>query len=101
MIIDKFQALRDIGTDNEQIRTIESDIKRGKRSINDLQEETYKNNYRIGKIRSEIDAVEIGIKERRKNIKKIAKESKIEWFRSSWMKNPVGNKEEEIRYWCS
>jgi len=101
MIIDKFQALRDIGTDNEQIRTIESDIKRGKRSIKDMQEETYKNDYRIGKIRSEIDAVEIGIKERRKNIKKIAKESKIEWFRSSWMKNPVGNKEEEIRYWCS
>ena len=101
MIIDKFQSIRDIGTDNEQIRAIESDIKRGKRSIKDMQEETYKNDYRIGKIRSEIDAVEIGIKERRKNTEQIAKESEIEWFRSSWMKNPVGNKEEEIRYWCS
>ena len=101
MIIDKFQALRDIGTDNEQIRTIESDIKRGKRSINDLQEETYKNNYRLGKLGSEINRVELEIKERTNHIKKIAKESEIEWFRSSWMKNPVGNKEEEIRYWCS
>tara|TARA_R110000796_G_C14400164_1_gene417515 strand:- start:408 stop:713 length:306 start_codon:yes stop_codon:yes gene_type:complete len=101
MIIDKFQALRDIGTDNEQIRTIESDIKRGKRSIKDMQEETYKNDYRIGKLGSEINRVESEIKERTNHIKKIAKESEIEWFRSSWMKNPVGNKLEEIRYWCS
>ena len=80
---------------------IKNDIKSFKRRISNNNEATFKNEYRLGKIRSEIDAVEIGIKERRNNIKKIAKESKIEWFRSSWMKNPVGNKEEEIRYWCS
>lgn len=98
---DKFQPLRDIGTDNEQIRTIETDIKRSKRAIQDMQEETYKNDYRLGKLRIQIGRIEVQIKERTDHIKQVAEHCKIEWFRSSWMKNPVKNKLEEIRYWCS
>jgi len=100
-MIDRFQSLRDIGTDNEQIRTIEFEIKRGQREAQRLREETFKNDYRLGKIGIEIDRIEIEIKQRANYIKKIAKQSKIEWFRNSWMKNPVKNKLDEIRYWCS
>ena len=100
-MIDRFQALRDIGTDNEQIRAIEDQIKRGKREVQRLREETFKNDYRLGKLGIEIDRIEIKIKQRTNHIKEIAKKSKIEWFRNSWMKNPVKNKLEEIRYWCS
>ena len=100
-MIDRFQALRDIGTDNEKIRAIEDQIKRGKREVQRLREETFKNDYRLGKLGIEIDRIEIEIKQRTNHIKEIAKKSKIEWFRNSWMKNPVKNKLEEIRYWCS
>lgn len=100
-MIDRFQSLRDIGTDNEQVRTIEDQIKRGQREAQRLREETFKNDYRLGKLGIEIDRIEIEIKQRANHIKKIAKQSKIEWFRNSWMKNPVKNKLDEIRYWCS
>mgnify|MGYP003640315989 FL=1 len=80
---------------------IRNDIKSFKRRISNNNEATFKNEYRLGKIRSEIDGVELGIKERRKNTEQIAGSCKIEWFRSDWMQDPVKNKLEEIRYWCS
>ena len=100
-MIDRFQALRDIGTDNEEIRTIEDQIERSQREAQRLREETFKNDYRLGKLGIEIDRIEIEIKQRANDIKKIAKQSKIEWFRNSWMKNSVKNKLDEVRYWCS
>ena len=100
-MIDTFQPLRDIGTDNEEIRELEEHIKRGKRAIQDLQEATYKNNYRLGKLEQEVYKLESEIKDRTDHINKVAENSKIEWFRSKWMKSSVNNKIEEIRYWCS
>lgn len=80
---------------------IRNDIKSIKRKISNNNETIFKNDYRLGKLRSQIDRIEVQIKERTDHIKQVAEQSKIEWFRNSWMKNPVKNKLEEIRYWCS
>jgi len=100
-MIDMFQALRDIDTDNEEIRGFTTRIKRYKQEIQRLQEETFKNDYRLRKFREEITRIEIEIKKREYHITKIAEKSKIEWFRNKWMNNTINNKLEEIRYWCS
>ena len=68
-MIDRFQALRDIGTDNEEIRTIEDQIERSQREAQRLREETFKNDYRLGKLGIEIDRIEIEIKQRANDIK--------------------------------
>jgi len=100
-MIDKFQALRDIDTDNEEIRGFTTRIKRYKQEIQRLQDETFKNDYRLGKFREEIATIESEIKQREYDITKIAEKSNIEWFRNKWMNNTITNKLEEIRYWCS
>lgn len=100
-MIDRFQAIRDINTDNEEIRTIENHIKRGKRAIQSLQEETYKNDYRLGKCESEINKLEIEIANRKNDIREIAKKIDINKLRPNWMTTKVLNKLDEVRYWCS
>ena len=80
---------------------IRNDIKSIKRKISNNNETIFKNDYRLGKLRIQIGRIEVQIKERTDHIKQVAEHCKIEWFRSSWMKNPVKNKLEEIRYWCS
>ena len=99
----------------ETTRRIESNIQRVREALQDSikkepdikrelsknKEATYKNNYRLGKLEQEIDRIESEIKDGTDHINKVADNCKIEWFRSKWMKSPVNNKIEEIRYWCS
>lgn len=89
------------GDIKSEVKRKEQEIKTREREISGFDETTYKIDYRIGKVEDEIDRVELEIRQRKNNTKKIAEQSKIEWFRNSWMKNPVKNKLEEIRYWCS
>lgn len=90
-----------LGDIKSEVKRKEQEIRTREREISGFDETTYKIDYRIGKVEAEIDRVELEIIQRKNNTKKIAENCKIEWFRTSWMKNPVNNKLEEIRYWCS
>jgi hypothetical protein len=84
-----------VEADSEQkIKTIERDIKR-------IENEGEKRDYRIGKLESEVKSVESKINQNRNTFDKIAKQSKIEWFRNSWMNYAPQNIVEEIKYWIS
>jgi HAMP domain-containing protein len=84
-----------VEADSEQkIKTIERDIKR-------IENEGEKRDYRIGKLESEVKSVESKINQNRNTFDKIAKQSKIEWFRNSWMNYEPQNIVEEIKYWIS
>lgn len=76
-------------------------IKTTEREIKKIQAIGEKTDYRIGKFESEIDSIKETIKERRNAFNEIAKQSKIEWFRSSWMNYKSQNVIEEIKYWLS
>jgi hypothetical protein len=91
-------GIRECGEREKELR---NDIESFKGKISNNDESTYKIDYRIGKVEAEIDRVELEIIQRKNNTKKIAGSCKIEWFRSDWMQDPVKNKLEEIRYWCS
>ena len=90
-----------LGRIKSEVKRKEQEIRTREREISGFDDSTYKIDHRIGKVETEIDRVELEIIQRKNNTKKIAENCKIEWFRSSWMKNPVKNKLEEIRYWCS
>ena len=85
----------------EEVQEFQEVIYKLKKSIPKYTEETFKNDYRLGKLESEIATTESEIKQRKNDITKIAEKSKIEWFRNKWMNNTINNKLEEIRYWCS
>ena len=91
-------AIRDCNKEGERI---ERDIKTYKREISNIDEAEFKIDYRIEKLEAEIDRICREVEERRGNTEKIAKNCKIEWFKSSWMKSNFNNKIDEIRYWCS
>jgi hypothetical protein len=79
---------------DQKIKTIEREIKR-------IENEGEKRDYRIGKLESEVKSVESKINQNRNTFDKIAKQSKIEWFRNSWMNYAPQNVVEEIKYWLS
>jgi hypothetical protein len=79
---------------DQKIKTIEREIKR-------IENEGEKRDYRIGKLESEVKSVESKINQNRNAFDKIAKQSKIEWFRNSWMNYAPQNVVEEIKYWLS
>jgi hypothetical protein len=76
-------------------------IKTTEREIKKIEADREKRDYRSGKFESEIDSIKGTIKERRNAFNEIAKQSKIEWFRSSWMNYKSQNVIEEIKYWLS
>jgi hypothetical protein len=76
-------------------------IKHFEREIKRIENEGEKRDYRIGKLESEIKSVESKINQNRNSFDKIAKQSKIEWFRNSWMNYSPQNIVEEIKYWIS
>jgi DNA repair exonuclease SbcCD ATPase subunit len=76
-------------------------IKHFEREIKRIENEGEKRDYRIGKLESEIKSVESKINQNRNSFDKIAKQSKIEWFRNSWMNYSPQNIVEEIKYWLS
>jgi len=79
---------------NQKIKHVEREIKR-------IENEGEKRDYRIGKLESEVKSVESKINQNRNTFDKIAKQSKIEWFRNSWMNYTPQNVVEEIKYWLS
>jgi hypothetical protein len=79
---------------DQKIKTIEREIKR-------IENEGEKRDYRIGKLESEVKFVESKVNQNRNAFDKIAKQSKIEWFRNSWMNYAPQNVVEEIKYWLS
>jgi len=79
---------------DQKIKHVERDIKR-------IKNEREKRDYRIGKLESEVKSVESKINQNRNTFDKIAKQSKIEWFRNSWMNYAPQNVVEEIKYWLS
>jgi hypothetical protein len=76
-------------------------IKHFEREIKRIENEGEKRDYRIGKLESEVKSVESKINQNRNSFDKIAKQSKIEWFRNSWMNYAPQNVVEEIKYWLS
>jgi hypothetical protein len=79
---------------DQKIKHVEREIKR-------IENEGEKRDYRIGKLESEVKSVESKINQNRNTFDKIAKQSKIEWFRNSWMNYSPQNIVEEIKYWIS
>jgi hypothetical protein len=79
-------------TDLREEIAINRDIKRVKNDIEKLD-------YRIGKLEFGIDETKRSIIDRRKSFNEIAKQSKIEWFRNTWMTYKPQNLIEEIKYW--
>jgi hypothetical protein len=79
---------------NQKIKHIEREFKR-------IKNEGEKRDYRIGKLESEVKSVESKINQSRQSFNEIAEQSKIEWFRNSWMSYSPQNVVEEIKYWLS
>lgn len=79
---------------DQKIKHIEREFKR-------IKNEGEKRDYRIGKLESEVKSIESGINQSRQSFNKIAEQSKIEWFRNSWMTYSPQNVVEEIKYWLS
>jgi len=79
---------------DEKIKPIEREIKK-------IENEAEKTNYRIGKLEQKISQLDVSIRDRRKSFEQIAKQSKIEWFRNSWMNYTPQNIVQEIKYWLS
>jgi archaellum component FlaC len=79
-------------TDLREEVAINRDIKRVKNDIEKLD-------YRIGKLEFGIDETKRSIIDRRDSFNEIAKQSKIEWFRNTWMTYKPQNLIEEIKYW--
>jgi len=79
---------------DQKIKNVEREIKR-------IENEGEKQDYRIGKLESEVKSIESKINENRNSFDKIAKQSKIEWFRNSWMNYAPQNVVEEIKYWLT
>ena len=84
-----------IGDIKQEIKRNKSTIRRNKSTIKNIDESS------VEKLEAEIDRICREVEERRGNTEKIAKNCKIEWFKSSWMKSNYNNKIDEIRYWCS
>lgn len=76
-------------------------IKTAEREIKKIEANGEKTDYRIGKLESEINRIEIDIKQRKTSFREIASKSKIEWFRNSWMTNKSFDLINEIKYWLS
>jgi hypothetical protein len=79
---------------DQKIKHIEREFKR-------IKNEGEKRDYRIGKLESEVKSVESKINKSRQSFNQIAEQSKIEWFRNSWMSYSPQNVVEEIKYWLS
>ena len=79
---------------DQKIKYIEREFKR-------IKNEGEKRDYRIGKLESEVKSVESKINKSRHSFNEIAEQSKIEWFRNSWMSYSPQNVVEEIKYWLS
>lgn len=79
---------------DQKIKYIEREFKR-------IKNEGEKRDYRIGKLESEVKCIESKINQSRESFNEIAKQSKIEWFRNSWMSYSPQNVVEEIKYWLS
>lgn len=79
----------------EREKELRNDIESFKSKISNIDETP------VEKLEAEIDRICREVEERRGNTEKIAKNCKIEWFKSSWMKSNYNNKIDEIRYWCS
>lgn len=79
---------------DQKIKHIEREFKR-------IKNEGEKRDYRIGKLESEIKSVESKINQSRQSFNQIAEQSKIEWFRNTWMSYSPQNVVEEIKYWLS
>lgn len=79
---------------DQKIKHIEREFKR-------IKNEGEKRDYRIGKLESEIKSVESKINQSRQSFNEIAEQSKIEWFRNTWMSYSPQNVVEEIKYWLS
>lgn len=88
----KFFTISGRRTDLREEVAINRDIKRVKNDIEKLD-------YRIGKLEFAIKETKRSIIDRRNSFNKIAKQSKIEWFRNSWMTYKPQNLIEEIKYW--
>ena len=86
---------QEIKRNKSTIRRNKSTIRRNKSTIKNIVESS------VEKLEAEIDRICREVEERRGNTEKIAKNCKIEWFKSSWMKSNYNNKIDEIRYWCS
>lgn len=76
-------------------------IKTAEREIKKIEANGEKTDYRIGKLESEINRIEINIKQRKTSFREIASKSKIEWFRNSWMTSKSFDLINEIKYWLS
>ena len=81
------------------IKTTESELQQTKNEINKYENAIQKTDYRTGKLESEISNIETAITQRRNSFNQIAKQSKIEWFRNSWITYKPQNIIEEIKYW--
>lgn len=75
-------------------QNIEQEIKRFKNAVEKLDYGIGKQEERESFFRREIESVENTFNE-------IAKQSKIEWFRNSWMTYTPQNLIQEIKYWLS
>jgi DNA repair exonuclease SbcCD ATPase subunit len=79
---------------DQKIKYIEREFKR-------IKNEGEKRDYRIGKLESKVKSIESKINQNRNTFDKIAEQSKIEWFRNSWMSYSPQNVVDEIKYWLS
>jgi DNA repair exonuclease SbcCD ATPase subunit len=79
--------------------SVESELQRTKNEINRIENASQKTDYGIGKLESEIQELENNIRQRKHSFNEIAKQSKIEWFRNSWIKSEPQNIIQEIKYW--
>jgi hypothetical protein len=82
-----------------EFATVESELQRTKNEINRIENASQKTDYGIGKLESEIQELENNIRQRKHSFNEIAKQSKIEWFRNSWIKSEPQNIIQEIKYW--
>lgn len=91
-----------IDSGGETISTLQERIRDFKQINESIKNETFKTDYRIGKVESDINRIESEIKQRRNDISKIAESCKVEWLRPKFMKNsPIINKINELKYWSS
>lgn len=88
-----------INTAKSEFARVESELQRTKNEINKTENAIQKTDYRLGKLESEAEEIERAINNRRKSFNEIAKQSKIEWFRNSWIKSEPQNIIQEIKYW--
>jgi len=99
---------REVRMHEEELKSLEEIIQRFKIELNEFTQKSRTKKNEINRTTKIIERYKDEISRNRKKcffmeqtFNKIAKNCKVEWFRNKWMRTPVQNKLQELKYWTS